>query len=193
MEKLHAKTLLGTPFSLTAETVKNSPNEWDSLKISVSREGVLIGAYLRNYHSYGILTFSPFQQGDTWYALYSADYTTVRVMKLHSDRIEDWCGVARHGHLESYPIEIYVPSVSSIFCNFAFVSVCDPTDPEQWFIQTIDLSETESKKVALSAEHGDHCQPTSLTLGDCIDMSEWSQASPFVKMITTSYISINYD
>lgn len=191
MEKLHASPLLGTPFSLTAETVKNSPNEWDSLKISIYREDVLIGEYLRNYHSYGILTFSPFQQGDTWYALYSADYTTVRVMKLHNDRIEDWCGVAKNGYPECYPVESYIPIVGNIFCNFAFVSVCEPANPLHWFIHTLDLSKTEYKAVSLSTEYGRYLQPTNLTLGDCIDMSGWSSTSPFVKLTTTSYISMN--
>lgn len=104
MEQLNYKAILGTPFRIETSVVLNKPGTWNSTKVSIYRDddydvksdvyrkGILIGEYLRNYSSYGFETFCPFQIGDEWYALYSADYTATRVMKLHSDRIEDWCG-----------------------------------------------------------------------------------------------------
>ena len=81
-----------TPFSVSTEQVQNSPGTWNSTKVSIFRDDKLIGEYLRNYSNYGIETFYPFKIDNEWYALYSADYTATRVMKLHEDRIEDWCG-----------------------------------------------------------------------------------------------------
>jgi hypothetical protein len=108
MEKLHSKNYPGTPFSVEALTVEHTDGSWDSTKISIFRDGILIGEYMRNYNAYGALTFCPFRLGDDWYALYSAHYTATRVMKLHNDRIEDWCGQepSEDGFC---PTEIYIP------------------------------------------------------------------------------------
>jgi hypothetical protein len=43
-----------------------------------------------------------------WYALYSANYTATRVMKLNETGIEDWCGEdASPGGF--CPVEYYIP------------------------------------------------------------------------------------
>lgn len=106
--KIHTKKFVGTPFIVTAENVPNEPGAWDSAKIAIWRDGTLIGEYIRNYASYAIMTFYPFQIGNEWYALYSANYTTTRVMKLHEDRIEDWCG--EHPAMGGFcPVEYYIP------------------------------------------------------------------------------------
>jgi hypothetical protein len=120
MEQLHYKPIEGTPFRLEISSVQNRPGTWNSTKISIYRDddydvktnvyrrGILIGEYLRNYHGHGFETFYPFQIGEDWYALYSADYTATRVMKLHADRIEDWCGEESHSN-GFCPVEFYVP------------------------------------------------------------------------------------
>lgn len=108
MEKQHYKPHLGTPFSVEISTVKNEGNTWDSTKISIFRDSNLIGEYIRNYPSYAALTFYPFSIGGEWYALYSPHYTTTRVMKLHEDRIEDWCG-EEPSSSGFCPVEFYVP------------------------------------------------------------------------------------
>lgn len=108
MEKVHYKPYLGTPFSVEISTVENAPGTWDSNKVSIYKDDVLIGEYIRNYHSYAALTFSPFIHNGEWYALYSPHYTSTRVLKLYDDRIEDWCGEEP----DSYgfcPVEYYVP------------------------------------------------------------------------------------
>jgi hypothetical protein len=102
------KSFPHTPFHITCEEVKNQPGTWNSTKVSIFRDDRLIGEYLRNYSNYGSKTFYPFQVDNEWYALYSANYTSLRVMKLHEDKIEDWCGedAKPNGFC---PVEIYVP------------------------------------------------------------------------------------
>lgn len=97
-----------TPFSVETEQVKNAPGTWDSTKISIYKNEKLIGEYIRNYSNYGTNTFYPFEINGEWFALYSASYTATRVMKLHEDRIEDWCGEEKSPH-GFCPVEFYVP------------------------------------------------------------------------------------
>jgi len=120
MEQLHYKPVEGTPFRLEISSVQNRPGTWNSTKVSIYRDddydvktnvyrkGILIGEYLRNYGSYAFESFHPFQIDEEWYALYSAEYTATRVMKLHEDRIEDWCGEESHAN-GFCPTEFYVP------------------------------------------------------------------------------------
>jgi hypothetical protein len=108
MEKLQHKSIQGTPFSLDISSIQNKPGTWDSTKVSIYRDNILIGEYIRNYSNYGFETFYPFQIDNDWYALYSANYTATRVMKLHEDRIEDWCGEDAKSS-GFCPVEFYVP------------------------------------------------------------------------------------
>ena len=120
MEQLQYKPITGTPFRLETSSVQNKPGTWNSTKVSIYRDndydvkadvyrkGILIGEYLRNYSNYGFETFYPFKIDNDWYALYSADYTATRVMKLHADKIEDWCGEESHSN-GFCPVEFYVP------------------------------------------------------------------------------------
>lgn len=105
---LHKK-FVNTPFSVVVEQVENTPGTWNSTKVSVYRDDKLIGEYIRNYSDYGTSTFYPFELNSEWYALYSANYTATRVMKLHADSIEDWCGEKPHAH-GFCPVEYYVPA-----------------------------------------------------------------------------------
>lgn len=125
MEQLQYKPIEGTPFRLEISTVQNKPGTWNSTKVSIYRdnefdvkadvysEGTLIGEYLRNYSSFGFETFYPFEINNEWYALYSANYTATRVMKLHEDRIEDWCGEDPHS-AGFCPTEYYVPKYAHV-------------------------------------------------------------------------------
>lgn len=114
MEKQHFKQYAGTPFSVEVTVVNNGEGKWDSNKVSIFRDGNLIGEYMRNYPSYGTLTFYPFEANNEWYALYSAHYTATRVLKLHEDKIEDWCGEEPSG-TGFCPVEIYVPRYKETF------------------------------------------------------------------------------
>ena len=65
-----------------------------------------VGSYVRTYGAYGASTFCPFEQDGRWYALYSSDYTTTRLMPLPDCR-------DLGGELPSpggfCPVEYYVP------------------------------------------------------------------------------------
>jgi hypothetical protein len=108
MEKVTTKKFLGTPFTITTSNIDNGPGVWDSTKVSIYREDLLIGEYIRNYSSGGHKTFYPFLINGQWYALYSARYTATRVMKLNDTDIEDWCGEESSAH-GFCPAEMYVP------------------------------------------------------------------------------------
>lgn len=108
METKNIKRFPGTPFIIECTSIENKPGQWNSSKISIFRDDILIGEYLRNYANYAPNTFYPFLIENEWYALYSADYTTTRVMKLHDDRIEDWCGEESSAY-GFCPVELYVP------------------------------------------------------------------------------------
>ena len=109
MKMSHTKIFKYTPFSISTEQVENRPGTWNSTKVSIYKNKKFIGEYLRNYSSYGTHTFYPFQIDGQWYALYSANYTATRVMKLHDDRVEDWCGEDPYGN-GFCPVEYYVPT-----------------------------------------------------------------------------------
>lgn len=108
MKTSHIKKFSGTPFIIECESIENCPGTWSSTKVSIFRDEILIGEYIRNYALYARETFFPFSIDEDWYALYSADYTTTRVMKLYNDRIEDWCG--EEGSASGFcPTEMYIP------------------------------------------------------------------------------------
>jgi hypothetical protein len=108
MEKIHTKIFQGTPFIIESRLQENGKGICNSSKISIYRDDILIGEYIRNYDDYGISTFYPFSIGNDWYALYSAHYATTRVLKLHETHIEDWCGEDINSG-ESCPSEFFVP------------------------------------------------------------------------------------
>lgn len=117
MEKIHTKKFYGTPFIITASSVDNGPGVWQSLKVSIYRDENLVGEYIRNYGDFGPMTFFPFKIGEDWYALYSASYTATRVMKIHEDRIEDWCG-EEASDSGFCPVEYYIPRYNKlVFVN----------------------------------------------------------------------------
>ena len=108
METSYIKKFSGTPFIIECTNIENKPGTWNSSKISIVRDGNLIGEYIRNYSNYAKDTFFPFSIGEDWYALYSAEYTATRVMRLYEDRIEDWCGEESSAY-GFCPVEMCVP------------------------------------------------------------------------------------
>ena len=99
----------GTPFSVQVFTAPaGKPGTWATLVVAVYRDGVLLGGYKRLYPSHAAHTFAPFQWEGQWYALYSADYTCTRVLRLNVDSLEDWCGEEPAGH-GFCPTEYFLP------------------------------------------------------------------------------------
>lgn len=117
MNTKKVKSFSGTPFTIETEAIVNEPGTWDSTKVSIFSKDVLIGEYVRNYSNSGIETFYPFLCNKEWYALYSANYTATRVMKLHDDRIEDWCGQDPKSN-GFCPIEYYIPKYNHTYQTY---------------------------------------------------------------------------
>jgi hypothetical protein len=118
MKQSTIKSYSDTPFSVECTPVVNGPGTWDSTKVSIFRDENLIGEYIRNYSSSGPETFYPFLIETQWYALYSASYTATRVMKLHDDRIEDWCGEDSSAG-GFCPVEFYIPKYNHYCKTYA--------------------------------------------------------------------------
>lgn len=144
------KYFQNTPFYIETHLVSNGPGVWDSTKVQIYRATTephrynLIGEYLRNYSSSATKTFAPFQIGTDWYALYSTHYTATRVMRLHEDRIEDWCG--EDPDPKGFcPAEVYVPQVLEM-------SQIVMEEASEYYLVDCDYSEEEFRD---SRQHPD--------------------------------------
>jgi hypothetical protein len=99
----------GTPLSVVGLACpEDRPGHWGTSVVSIYRGDRLLGGYRRLYSSFGADTFSPFFWEGAWYALYSANYTCTRVLRLLDDGIEDWCG-EEPGTDGFCPVEYYAP------------------------------------------------------------------------------------
>lgn len=108
--------------------IENAPGTWNSLRVGiyqrpeadinvagyhepvVSDSDVLIGEYKRNYSSL-YRTFHPFQLRGNWYALYSKDYTSTRLMSLPD--CKDIGGEERNSW-GFCPVEFWVPPLHDL-------------------------------------------------------------------------------
>ncbi|MET2825488.1 hypothetical protein [Mesorhizobium shangrilense] len=79
---------------------------WGQATVNIFEGDTQIGAYARNYPSFGEETFEPFELDGAWYALYSSDYTATRVMSLPDCRDIGGEEPASDGFC---PVELYVP------------------------------------------------------------------------------------
>lgn len=139
MQTTITKKFSGTPFSIECSQVENRPGTWNSTKVSIFRDDLSIGEYIRNYSSGADKTFYPFLQDGEWFALYSAEYTALRVMKLHISTIEDWCGnIPSIGGF--CPTEVYIPKYNTFknsinrgteIVEYDFVLTDDSTEPSE--------------------------------------------------------------
>jgi len=143
-----------------------------------------IGEYHRDYHLLH-KTFHPFKHKDKYYALYSPHYKETRIMELPS--CNDYCAV--EGKFS--PVEYYVPSYYDMYDaqkfnkewnkqfeeiagTFGFISGCYWGDDTSWKIGYIDLTGLEEKIVKIDFRFGYIAQPISLTLSQCVDLSDFS-------------------
>ncbi len=215
MLKTQGHSYPDTPFSVETETVENGPGIQASSKISIFRDDILIGEYLRNSPNFAALTFYPFEIGGEWYALYSANHTTTRVMKLHGTHIEDWCGETELS-LGLSPVEFYVPKyknilkhyytdcdytddefeyikyegVSTEYCNFGFLCGSENQHDDHWKIRYIDLSSVPDRTLNITQKFGYWEMPTASTLKDCVEMTEWSPTFPVINLARINRINL---
>jgi len=95
-----------TPFRVREEEIPREGG-WPGTRITIlDEDGVELGSYERDYHSFGAATFCPFFLHGRWWALYSPVYTATRVMTLPDCR--DWCGEEAEGP-GFCAVDYYVP------------------------------------------------------------------------------------
>ncbi len=87
--------------------IDNGKGAWQSNTVEIYDGDKKIGEYVRNYDGHSITTFCPFEQAGKWYALYSRDYTSTRVMSLPD--CKDLGGESRFAG-GFCPVEYYVPT-----------------------------------------------------------------------------------
>ncbi len=162
MQEEHFHRYDNTPFSVICTSIENSPGTWNSTKVTiyyddqfdvkagVYRTGVVIGEYIRNYANYGALTFCPFRIGNEWYALYSTHYTATRVMKLHEDRIEDWCGEEPRG-AGFCPVEFYIPHYFQ--SKSSYIDGNGKLEEYDYYMVDCDISTAEIEEVVSDPEY----------------------------------------
>lgn len=105
------KVLSARPYHARAASVprEDSKHGRDSV-VTIFNGDDAVGSYRRNHGAFGSATFEPFESDGVWYALYSCDYTSTRVMKLpecvdlggESPAPDGFC-----------PVEFYVPRFRS--------------------------------------------------------------------------------
>jgi hypothetical protein len=90
-------------YTVETEQVQNKPGCWNSLKVSIKKDGNIIGSYIRTYNCM-YDTFFPFENNGKHYALISDQYTKVSVMDLSS------CEIIMTNKDTFCPTGFYVPS-----------------------------------------------------------------------------------
>lgn len=172
---------------------------WSTLWVGVFErvedgEDKQVGEYVRNYHSL-MQTFFPFERNGKWYALYSKDYTSTRVMTLPD--CKDIGGEESNKH-EFCPVEFFVPKVyrcrrlnpkekdskklkfehSPAYVPFGLVSGCVWGDDSSWKIQYLDLSQVDKGIIKREEKFGYIELPNSLHLSEAIgEVFDWNQES----------------
>jgi hypothetical protein len=130
-------------YTTKTSPVSNDPGCWNSTRVEILCNGEKVGEYIRQYPSL-FNTFHPFLQDGKEFALYSADYTTTRVMSLPD--CKDLCG--EEGDTFGFcPTGFAVPyepekneGKDPFNGQFGFVCGCIWGDDCSWKIEYLDLS-----------------------------------------------------
>lgn len=97
-----------SPYTAREERqVPNGGGAWNSTLISIFENETKIGEFQRNYPSYGVSTFAPFQRNGQWYALYAPRYTGLQVMRLPDCTPLGGEACGGNGFC---PVEVWVPT-----------------------------------------------------------------------------------
>jgi hypothetical protein len=170
---------------------------WNHIEVGVFEKKpdgteVQIGSYTRNYHCL-YKTFVPFQKDGKWYALYSKDYTSTRVMSLPD--CKDLGGESPHG-FGFCPVDYDVPQAWELegeydgrvmthykkvgedfiddpdcmkeLGSFGFIAGCVWGDDSSWKIQWLDLSRIEEGIIKREEKFGYIELPKDMDLKDAI-------------------------
>lgn len=171
-----------------------------------------VGEYGRNYHSL-MDTFYPFKQKDKWYALYSKDYTSTRVMSLPDCKD---LGGEKSDSFGFCPVEYYVPwdpesdeEAESIVAwediyrkdkewegetrlgTFGFVSGCVWGDDSSWKIEYLDLSQVEKGIIVRDDRFGYQELPRKLSLKQCISLENCTPIDQDIEIATKQHFRLD--
>lgn len=174
------------------ESIETKPGCWNYLKIGVFLDDIKIGEYVRRYSSF-YNTFCPFELNGKWYALYSADYTTTRVMTL--PQCEDLCG-QKPDTFGFCPVDFYVPKSEWGECKhypFGFLAGCVWGDDWSWKVRFIDLSKIEDKILTIDQRFGYHELPAGVDLKDAITVHDEDETDIPIRFAIAKPKLYNFD
>lgn len=223
MKTTYHKNFIGTPFYIDVSEIDNGPDILPSLKVRVSKRNdtndIIVCEYIRNHPTFGTNTFYPFKVNNEWFALYSANYTTTRVMKIFDNTVVDWCGLDNN----FCPTEFYIPCynkfifntvevysvdstylspesfvetqesdnfVESKYCTFGFVSGYTEDDTDNWKLRYIDLSKILEKEINITEKFRYWPLPVNQTLTQCINMSRWEPGHEWIELTRSEHINL---
>jgi len=169
-------------FHVEIDEIDNGQGVWKTAQVNIvqTSDGVArkIGSYSRNHSGWCDTTFFPFMQNGRWYALYSPDYTTTRVMELPS--CKDIAGEEPHTH-GFCPVDFYVPFEHAQVVNagdagrFGFVAGCIWGDDSSWKIQYLDLSNILNGQIERKELFGYVAMPHQMKrLSECVSLDSYS-------------------
>ena len=98
-------------FRVHAVAKPHKGKTWGSSRVTIFDGENEVGEYERNYPSFSEQTFEPFELDGKWYALYSRDYTSTRVMRL-PDCLD--LGGEERAAAGFCPVEFYVPRFKKV-------------------------------------------------------------------------------
>ena len=181
------------------------PDQYQAAGLLKDEDLEMVGSYERNYHSL-YKTFFPFVgQDGLWYALYSPNYTTTRVMSLPDCKDIAGDEPSAHGFC---PVDFFVPYLDGnllisedggetkladgglAFCpsahlgKFGFVSGCVWGDDSSWKVQYLDLSQIASGKLERDARLGYLELPRNVDLREAVSFDGWSDRSQSIEFAT---------
>lgn len=151
--------------------IETKPGCWNYNKVGVFDHDAQIGEYIRDYPAF-YNTFCPFKQGDHWFALYSKEYTSTRIMSL-PDCVD--LGGEESSAYGFCPVDYYVPALDrddeQLKGEFGFVAGCVWGDDNSWKIQYLDLRKASEGIIVRSARFGYIPLPSEIKLFDAIKVA----------------------
>ena len=179
------------------------PDQYQAAGLINDDDLEMVGSYERNYPAL-YRTFFPFVGGDGhWYALYSPDYTTARVMSLPDCKDVGGEEPTTYGFC---PVDFFVPyldghlllgaegqkgtdgsyelSPSVHIGKFGFVAGCVWGDDSSWKVQYLDLSQIGSGKMLRDSRLGYLELPRKVDLREAVSFGGWDDKSQSIEFAT---------
>jgi len=116
-------------FRAEAVVKPHSADGWGSALVNIFDGDTKIGQYERNHPGWAKETFEPFEADGIWYALYSPNYTSTRLMSLPA--CED-LGGEEPSSGGFCPVELYVPRYRKVLRR----NRLDGREMENWLFET---------------------------------------------------------